>query len=285
MRLAIDPRSWRLFRRLPRTSLLSVTELLLLALLAVQCARLIWALLTPLGPLGAWQPAPGPDADRARAVLASGFDPFFRLARSDAAVNVTGLQLKLFGTRLDEASGRGAAIIAGPDNLQTSYAVGEEIMPGVRLESVAHDHVVISRSGAQESLFLDQSGAAPVAVPSGAAPAGEGAPARPAADPVPAAAGQSVSAEALRRGIAFQPRMTGGRMTGIAVRPQGDGTAFVKAGFRPGDVIVSANGRPLSGPDDLQRALAAVPARGGNLAVGVERGAETAPISISISEQ
>jgi general secretion pathway protein C len=282
MRLAIDPRSWRRIRRLPRTSLLSVTELLLLALLAVQCARLIWILVTPLGPLGGWQPAPGPDAERARAVLASGFDPFFRLARSDAAANVTGLQLTLFGTRVDEASGRGAAIIAGPDNLQTSYAVGDEILPGVRLESVAYDHVVISRGGASESLFLDQSGAAPVVTPD--APAGA-APAAAAGAPAPPAPGQPLAADALRQGIAFQPRMRGGRMTGIAVRPQGDGTAFVKAGFRPGDVIVQVGGRPIGGPDDLQRALAGVATRGGNLPVGVERGAETVPVSISISEK
>ena len=57
MRLAIDPRRWRLFRRLPRYSRLSLTELVLLALLAVQGARLVWAIVTPLGPLGDWRPS------------------------------------------------------------------------------------------------------------------------------------------------------------------------------------------------------------------------------------
>jgi general secretion pathway protein C len=45
VRLAIDPRRWRLFRRLPRYSLLSLTEIVLLALLAVQGARLVRSLL------------------------------------------------------------------------------------------------------------------------------------------------------------------------------------------------------------------------------------------------
>src|SRR5689334_4598799 len=129
MRLAISPRFSRFLRRLPRSSLLSLTELLLLALLAVQCARLFWAIVTPIGPLGDWRPVAGPDAARGRAVLASGFDPFFRVNGGAGPAVVTSLQLKLFGVRVDEATGRGAAIIAGADNVQTSYSVGEAIQP------------------------------------------------------------------------------------------------------------------------------------------------------------
>ena len=81
MRLAISQRRWRILQRLPRYSWLSLAEILLLGALAVQCARLAWALVTPLGPVGDWRPAAGPDAARGRAILTSGFDPFFRLRR------------------------------------------------------------------------------------------------------------------------------------------------------------------------------------------------------------
>lgn len=163
MRLAISPRLSRLFRRLPRVSLLSLAELLLLALLAIQCARLFWAIAAPIGPLGAWRPAAGPDAARGKAALASGFDPFFRINGGGPAV-VTSLQLKLFGVRVDEATGRGSAIIAGPDNVQTSYSVGDPIQPGVTLKAVRYDSVTIERGGAQETLYLDQSRAPTAAI-------------------------------------------------------------------------------------------------------------------------
>lgn len=275
MRLAIDPRSWRLFRRLPRTSLFSIGELLLLALLALQCARLVWALLTPLGPLGDWRPVPGPGVAAGRAALTSGFDPFFRLARAEGPAVVTSLQLKLFGVRVDEASGRGSAIIAGADNVQMSYAVGEEIQPGVTLKAVRYDSVVIARGGADETLFIDQSGAAPLAQP-GAAPPDQ---VDMLAAPAPAA-GQPLSLAELQSGVQITPRAIGGRVTGLIVR--GQGAAFAKAGFQPGDVVVAINGRPVGGADDLQRAAASA-AGGGVVSVSVERGAEILPVSINIS--
>lgn len=274
MRLVIDPRSWRRIRRLPRTNMFSVAEVLLLALLAWQTARLVWALLTPLGPLGDWRPAPGPDASRGRAVLASGFDPFFRLAGGEGPAVVTSLQLTLFGVRVDEASGRGSAIIAGPDGIQTSYAVGEAILPGVTLKTVGFDNVVISRNGADETLFLDQSGAAPVAAPTGGTTESEALLAPPSQP-------QAITFAELRSGITAAPRSSNGRVTGIVVRP-GTGDVFGRAGFRPGDVIAAVNGRPVSSPEDLQQAAAALSA-GGTLSLGVERGADVVPLTISIS--
>lgn len=277
MRLAIDPRSWRRIRRLPRTDLYSLAELLLLALLAWQVARLVWALLTPLGPLGDWRPVAGPDAARGRAALASGFDPFFRLASGNGPAVVTSLQLTLFGVRVDEASGRGSAIIAGPDGVQASYAVGDEILPGVTLKAVGFDNVVISRNGADETLFLDQSNAAPVAAPGGTPSASI----ENSALLAPAAPAQPISLADLRTGITAAPRSSNGRVTGIVVRP-GTGDAFARAGFRPGDVIAAIDGRPVASPDDLQRAAATL-ASGGSLSLGVERGADVVPVTISIS--
>ena len=70
---------------------------------------------------------------------------------------VTSLNLKLYGVREDRATGRGSAIIALPDGRQLSFAVGEEIMPGVTLTAVGFDNVTISRGGTAEQIFLDQS--------------------------------------------------------------------------------------------------------------------------------
>jgi general secretion pathway protein C len=280
MRLAIDPRRWRLFRRLPRYSLLSLTELLLLALLAVQCARLFWAMVTPIGPLGDWRPPAGPNLERARAALAGGFDPFFRLAPAQGAAMVTSLQLKLFGVRVDEATGRGSAIIAGPDNVQTSYAVGEAIQPGVTLKSVGYDSVIIERGGAKETLYLDQSGAAPVATPPPTtANANSGLLSAPARVD---AASATVELAELQSNLNLAPRQAGGRVTGLV--PRGDPAFLARVGLQPGDVIVQVAGRPIGSVQDLQRAAAGL-SRGGNLSVAVERGAQVVPIAISISGQ
>lgn len=281
VRLAIDPRRWRLFRRLPRYSLLSLTELLLLTLLAAQAARLVWAIVTPVGPLGDWRPAAGPDLAQARAVLASGFDPFFRLGRTQGPAVVTSLQLKLFGVRVDEATGRGSAIIAGPDDIQNSYSVGEAVQPGVTLRSVGYDSVVIDRGGVQETLYLDQSGAAPVVAQPAATPAGANAGLLSEAAGVVQAPGAVPLAD-LQSRLNLAPRQSGGRVTGLV--PRGDAAFLQQIGLRQGDIIVQVAGRQITGVADLEQAANAL-RRGGNLSIAVERGGQVVPIAIELSGQ
>lgn len=271
MRLKLDARARRWLRRLPVVNVYSVAELALMAGLAVQCARLIWTIATPVSPLGEWRPA-GVVLPGSAASILSGFDPFFRLgAPAGQPAAVTSLQLTLFGIRLDEATGRGSAILAGPDGVQNSVGVGEEVQPGVRLKAVAFDHVTLDRGGATEDLFLDQSGATPPPPQPGAAPAAGGA--------VPAA---GVPVSQLRQDIGFIPRIDGGRVSGLTVRSQGSGRAFRDAGLRDGDVVTSIGGRPVSGPGDLDR-LGVEFAGGGSIPIIVERGQNTLPLSITVA--
>jgi general secretion pathway protein C len=177
MRLAFDSR--RLIGRARGVNGWTLLELALLALVALQCARLIWTAFTPVGPLGEWQnPAARTDAS---ASLLGSFDPFFRLSGAAGPVTVTSLNLKLFGIRQDQASGRGSAIIAASDGQQRSVAVGEEIEPGVTLKSVDFDSVTISRGGADEQLFMDQSQAPSTVTPT--APPAPSVPTPPVVNP------------------------------------------------------------------------------------------------------
>src|SRR5687767_11915201 len=170
MRFAFDSR--RLIGRARGVNGWTVLEIALLAMIALQCARLIWTTVTPVGPLGGWQ-ATAPRTESSAAAVLATFDPFFRLSGASGPVTVTSLNLKLFGIRQDQASGRGSAIIAGSDGQQRSIAVGEEIEPGVTLKSVDFDSVTITRGGADEQLFMDQSETpATVTAPAGRAPAG-----------------------------------------------------------------------------------------------------------------
>ena len=53
MRLAFDSR--RLIGRARSVNGWTLLELALLALIALQCARLIWTAVTPVGPIGDWR--------------------------------------------------------------------------------------------------------------------------------------------------------------------------------------------------------------------------------------
>jgi general secretion pathway protein C len=278
MRLKLDARTRRLLRRLPVVNVYSLAELILIAGLATQSARLVWTLVTPVSPLGDWRPAAVTVPGRPYDVLA-GFDPFFRLGGpQQGPATVTSLQLTLFGIRVDEASGRGSAILAGPDNVQKSVVVGEEIQPGVRLKAVAFDHITIDRGGTAEDLFLVQSDA-----PAGAQPAALGAPGTPPAPPSPGTgAPAAIRANQIRNEIGFIPRIDSGRISGLVVRSQGSGALFRNAGLRDGDVVTAIGGRPVSGPQDLDRVTADF-AGGGNIPITVERGSQTLALAITIA--
>jgi len=275
MRLNIDARTRRILRRLPVVNVYSIAELVLIAGLGVQAARLVWVLVTPVSPLGDWRPAEVSVPGRPYDVLA-GFDPFFRLGGvQQGPATVTSLQLTLFGIRVDEATGRGSAIVAGPDTIQKSVAVGEEIQPGVRLKSVAFDHITIDRGGTAEDLFLVQSDA-----PTGAA-ATPGSP--PSGGPAGAAGVPSpVRGNQIREEIGFIPRIDAGRISGLVVRPQGTGNLFRSAGLREGDVVTAIGGRPVTGPQDLDRVTADFTG-GGNIPITVERGTQTLALAITIA--
>ncbi len=250
MRFAFDSR--RLIGRARGVNGWTVLEIGLLALVALQCARLIWTALTPVGPLGDWRSASEGPGGASSGIL-GGFDPFFRLSGAAGPVTVTSLNLKLFGVRQDQASGRGSAIIAASDGQQRSIAVGEEIEPGVSLKSVDFDSVTISRGGADEQLFMDQSEApatvTPIAPPAPSAPAPPviqpSSSVEPGSRPVPPSRPQPTEVSAV-------PRMNGAQLTGVRVEPRGSGEGFRALGLAPGDVVVAVNGRPIRSADQAR---------------------------------
>lgn len=151
-------------RMAARLSWQGLISALLWAALALLAARLFWALVTPLGPAGAPATLPAQPNAAAREAMLRAYDPFFPAPAAEGGmIAVTPLALRLHGVRVNEGSGQGSAIIAGPDGVQTSYAVGEAVQPGVILKAVSFDHVVIDRNGREEWLFLDQSTPAPPA--------------------------------------------------------------------------------------------------------------------------
>ena len=255
------------FRKWPVTISPAVLQAIvivgLICVLAVQVAMLVWAIVVPLGPVGDWRPSTVSAAAKLPGDTTS-FDPFFRLQSSaPTTAVVTSLALKLFGTRIDSAMGRGAAIIATPDGIQSSYGVGDEIVPGVKLKQVSYDNVTIDRGGVDEQLFLDQSIAASVVSP------------QPSVSATGSLSDLS-TAKSLQGSIDAAPRMNGGALTGLTLKPKGDGALFRAAGLESGDVLTAINGKPLTGLSDVSQMAAGAD---GTVSLQVERAGRTMTLS------
>ncbi|SNT03940.1 general secretion pathway protein C [Sphingomonas laterariae] len=282
MQLSLDRRAQRLLRRLPRYSVYHLAEVALIALLAVQGARLVYAAITPVDPVGDWRAGAAADGTGASATILGSFDPFFRLSNAQGPVVITALDISLFGTRADQASGRGSAIIGLPDGSQASFAVGEEIMPGVTLKAVGFDSITVQRGAAEEMVYLDQSTPAEGATPAPAA----GAPVGPGLAGLPTdamIAGAPPPPLSLMDETQATPRLQGGAVTGVVLQPKGGGAAFRAAGLQPGDVLVSVEGQRVGdagAANQLQSRLS----QGGEVAVEVERGGRIVALRVKAGQ-
>lgn len=249
---------------------------LLLIVLAVQSARLAWAIVQPVGPVGDWRPAvarPLPPAMRS-AIIAS-VNPFDRTA-AGAAPGALANDLKLFGVRNNLSGLGGGAIIGTPDGQQVSVSVGEEIKPGVSLVAVGFDYADVRRQGGRQRIFLDQD-KAPMSV--GASYASKAAPTPPVAN----SGGTSATLAQIHQGIRFLPRQKDGAVDGVIVAQMGnDSAALNAAGLRAGDVITAVNGvRIQSATDAAQLQQSLVP--GVSLTLNVERDGKPLSMTLKIS--
>ncbi len=237
-----------------RETLGRAAEYAALALFGLALARLVWALVTPLTPLGDWH-APAKTIDTS---AIGSFDPFFRKVGA-GQLAVSSLGLVLSGTRVDLVSGRGSAIITTPDGVQASFLVGEDVMPGVRLTVVAFDAVTLQQGGRDAQLFIDQSASGRTVTP----------------EILPGAGSQRAR---LAADIMVVPRTSGSAITGYVLTPKGSGAAFAAAGLQPGDVLVSVDAVPVAGigdPASIARKL-----DGGGITAGVERGGQRISLRI-----
>lgn len=123
----------------------AAVEAILVLLLATQAARLTWAVAAPAAP-----PSPEAPIQMADLSILARFNPFLGLD-APAAGPASGQAMRLYGVRAD-GSGRGSAIIGTADGRQASYLVGETVAPGVTLQAVHDNHVVLARGPATTKL-------------------------------------------------------------------------------------------------------------------------------------
>lgn len=266
-------------------------EVALALALGALAAQLAWTILAPPG----WPDATAVPVRRAlplQAVPGGGLldqENLFHRARAgvrdgDRAGDAIGqapetmLNLSLFGIRagVDGKAG-GTAIIGTPDNKQDAYAIGQEIMPGIRLERILPDRVVIRRNGVLESLSFDRERGGRPAPDAEAAGAGVPAAAEGAAAPRVRIA---TSLAEVLAGVQVQPRGTQG---GLVLRPRGSSDLLRQAGLAPGDVLLAINGRAVTGVAALP-ALAEELKQVKNLSIDIERGGQKQTVRLVIDD-
>lgn len=155
--------------------------------------------------------------------------------------------------------GGGAALIQYQTGSQRLVRVGREIVPGMVLTSVGPTYAIASSGGGELRLELNRPGAAPVVA--GVGP--PSAPSQPAAPAQPTALARQREAMDLR--LALEPFRANGRIRGYRIKPGPQVGILKEALLKPGDLLLSVGGVPLTSEAQLLR----VPTEIGNAPVTI----------------
>ncbi|WP_444596187.1 type II secretion system protein N [Brevundimonas sp.] len=226
-----------------------VATVVLSLLLAVQAGRLVWLFVEPApeAPQAAARPMPEADVS-----IFQRFDAFFRTGTQSSLAEVTGAdatQMRLYGVRAGGPGG-GSAIIGLSDGRQVSVGIGEEVKPGLVLQSVGSDHVLLARGGSVSRLIFTEAPPGTPAPPAAPATPQVVTPQASAPATTPAAAPQVDPARLVAQ-AGLRPRLKGLGVSGFTVTSTGDGGALRAAGLRSGDVILAVNGSELNSPQAI----------------------------------
>jgi general secretion pathway protein C len=214
-------------------------NLLLLLTLAALLAHWTWRFAAPVPPL------PGADA-RADVKLGAALEALrsaklFGAAEGGGATaeRATTLNLKLHGV-FAALGGLPALAILAVDGKDQAIATGKEIQPGVVLDAVAPDHVILLNRGARERLDLEEVGR-PLALANG---------------DIPLTRQEINLALSNPQSLGVQVRSGDGPLAGLVLtQVTGDGL-IARLGLQSGDVLRMVNGSPVANVQDLARQLA-----------------------------
>lgn len=207
--------------------------------------------------------------------------------RALAMARESDLQLKLLLVWAASDPKQGYAIIADANGVEHSLRVGKEIVPGVILDQVFPDRVVLARNGVLEILSLPRNNFAPVkTVTTPLSSAGKSS--FVTSNGVTAATGnissqlplgaigapnlpmQGVDLEAVRKklgvdpvelaqNISALPVMESGKMVGVRLSAGAQSAVLAKLGLQPDDVVTAVNGVDVTDPARISGMIASLP--------------------------
>lgn len=243
-----------------------VFEIGLAILLAIIAARLVWLVAFPTGSVATFtdRPLASPISGNSSALSISvdrtiilSSNPFETDAIDEviAAVPETSLNIQLIGLRMSsEGDIAGNAIIRNPRGETENFRVGDEIIPGVTLERILSDRVIINRDGATETLMrggrsaglsvIGDEADAVLAVPrtsSNTPPQ-----AQVSAPPI---TGQIAGPEFLFTAMSATFVEQDDGVRGYQLSARGNAETMRLAGFEPGDILLQINGTSVAEAD------------------------------------
>ncbi len=142
---------------LAQTAFARASEFGALALLGLVFAYWTWTW---------WAPSPLPPAPEMSAPAGhlAAADNLFGEARSGAlAATPTGLAVKLLGVMAATPEGSGYALLQLDAGKTQLVRAGGDLAPGIRVEQVRPQQVILQRNGARETLALPKPGEGPAA--------------------------------------------------------------------------------------------------------------------------
>lgn len=224
-----------------------LVQVVLVLVLAWQLAYWTWRFAAP-APLASPPDRAAPPVDLAAIARLFGA----AAPASSAPGSAAGLRLK--GVVAPTPGVAASAIFASPGGKDAAIFVGRDVAPGVKLEEVHPDHVIIARAGVRSRIDLEQqhSVAAPVRG-NGHAPGFRINVAHASANQF--SFSRRELDEALRDpnqlGYLGQIGMPAGG--GVRMEAAPAGSLAAKLGLQPGDIIRKVNGQPVASPGDLAR--------------------------------
>lgn len=245
--------------------LAGVVSVLATLLLAHSLAGLSWQLLPtggtalPGGPAPVLVSAAGggipatPDLE-----LVAGLSLFGRAEQVQAAPSApvqapeTRLSLQLRGILMQQGQARRLALISQGNAEEQVFRIGDELSAGVRVHDILADRVILSRAGRFETLSLPKE-RMDVSAAAGSSAGGPSTAARTGMDNELRELRNTLiqNPQDAMNLINIQPVMADGQIRGYSVRPGQDRRLFSSIGLRPGDIVTSVNGLPVSDPSQL----------------------------------
>jgi general secretion pathway protein C len=227
-----------LFRRAPGLDVSRLNLLLLLALAAL-LAHWTWRFAGPVPPSPASAARAEVKLDASLASLHAAH--LFGASQGQAAASVeqvTSLNLKLHGV-FAALGGLSAMAIVGVNGQDQAVSTGNEIVPGVVLDAVAPDHVILLNRGVRERLDLEAVGR-PLTLADG---------------DIPLSRQEIKQAMANPRTLGVQAQSGTGTQPGLLLAAVDVNGLAARLGLQSGDRLSMVNGAAVSNGQDLARQL------------------------------
>ncbi len=259
------------------TIALRITEVILVVLLCVLLALIGLRIFSPL-PLPSGEPiiSDNQNITSSQNVLVKNPFPVTEVVtiREETVTDVVDTTLDLILTGVWVVEDGGSATIETPDGEQSRFAVGDEIINGVSLETVYPDQVIINRNGARESLRFESKLVASAPIPS------------PSVEqditPIRNLANANGGAAAFTNFLRLAPATDDDGNFAVDIYAARDRQTFNNYGFRDGDRVVSINGTPPpSNPAALIAMMNALQ-RDAQAVIVVSRDDQEIPITLSV---